>query len=111
MSSARSPARPAILVVSSTVVRGAVGGRAAGFALERLGFPVWQLATVTLPWHPGHGPASRIVPDAAAFEAMVADLAGAPWLGEVGGVLSGYLGAPGQAAAIARLVDAVRAVR
>src|SRR5690606_18718273 len=33
----------------------------------------------------------------------------APWLGEVGAVLSGYLGAPEQAASVARLVGAVRA--
>lgn len=103
--------KPAVLVISSTVVRGSVGGRAAVFALERLGFPVWSLATVTLPWHPGHGPAGRIVPDTAAFEALIADLIRAPWLGEIGGILTGYLGAPGQGAVVASLVDAVKAAR
>lgn len=107
----RSITKPAVLVVTSTVVRGAVGGRAAGFALERLGFPVWQLATVTLPWHPGHGPASRIVPDEAAFSALVDDLIQAPRLGEIGGILTGYLGSAAQAAPVGRLIDAVKAAR
>ncbi|MBN9024222.1 MAG: pyridoxal kinase [Rhizobiales bacterium] len=103
--------KPAILVISSTVVRGAVGGRGAAFALERFGHPVWSVQTVTLPWHPGHGRSSRIVPDAAAFEVLIDDLIRAPWLGEIGAVLTGYMGAPGQPAAVARLVDAVKAAR
>lgn len=101
--------KPAILVISSHVVRGTVGNRAAVFALETLGFPVWAVPTVTLPWHPGHGPATRIVPPADAFALMLADLEGAPWLGEVGGVLTGYLGSAEQAQPIARLVEAVKA--
>ncbi len=103
--------KPAVLVITSTVARGSIGGRAATFALERLGFPVWQVATVTLPWHPGQGRANRIVPDAAAFETLLSDLARSPKLGEIGGILTGYLGAPGQAAAIAGLIDAVKAAR
>ncbi len=86
-----------------------VGGRAAGFALERLGFPLWTIHTVTLPWHPGHGRASRIIPDEAAFEALIDDLIRAPWLGEIGGILTGYLGAASQAPELARLIDAIRA--
>ncbi|MBB5753524.1 pyridoxal kinase [Prosthecomicrobium pneumaticum] len=100
--------KPAILVLSSTVVRGAVGGRAAVFALERLGFPVWSLSTVTLPWHPGHGPGTRIVPEPAAFAALLADLAASPRRAEIGGILSGYLGDAAQAEAIAGLVAAVK---
>ncbi|MGQ2908380.1 MAG: pyridoxal kinase PdxY [Aliihoeflea sp.] len=101
----------AILVISSHVVRGTVGNRAAVFALETLGFPVWAVPTVTLPWHPGHGPATRIIPPADAFAAMLADLERAPWLGEVGGVLTGYLGSAEQAAPVARLIEAVKACR
>jgi pyridoxine kinase len=103
--------KPAVLVLTSSVVRGAVGGRAAVFALERLGFPVWSLATVTLPWHPGHGRGARIVPDDDAFERIVDDLCAAPLLDEVGGILTGYMGSPRQPAAIGRLVDAVKARR
>jgi pyridoxine kinase len=101
--------KPAILVVSSHVVRGTVGNRAAVFALETLGFPVWAMPTVMLPWHPGHGPATRIVPPADAFAAMLADLERAPWLGEVGGILTGYLGSAEQAAPLAGLIEAVKA--
>lgn len=108
MTDSRS-ANKAVLVISSHVVRGSVGNRAAVFALEHLGHPVWALPTVMLPWHPGHGPATRhVVPDDQ-FSAMVDDLVGAPWLSEVGAVLSGYLGAAGQAEEVARLVEAVKA--
>jgi pyridoxine kinase len=57
-----SMAKPAVIVVNSLVARGGVGGRASVFALERLGFPVWLVPTVLLSWHPGQGPATRIVP-------------------------------------------------
>jgi pyridoxine kinase len=99
---------PAVLVVSSHVVRGSVGARAA-FALERLGHRTWTLPTVVLPWHPGHGRAHRSVPASADFEAICADLAQAPWLGEIGAVMTGYLGAASQAEPVARLVAAVKA--
>ena len=102
-------AKPAIIVVSSHVARGAVGNRAAVFALERLGFPVIAVPTVILPWHPGEGRATRIVPPSTDFAALIDDLAEAPWLGDVGGILSGYLGEAEQAAPIAALVEAVRA--
>jgi pyridoxine kinase len=108
MEPAPSGGAPAVIVVSSHVARGSVGNRAAVFALETLGFPVWAVPTVVLPWHPGHGRATRIVPNREEFAAFMRDLEGAPWLGEVGAVLSGYLGAPGQAEAVASLVAAVK---
>lgn len=98
----------AVLVISSFVVRGAVGSRAA-FVLERLGHRVWCVPTIILPWHPGHGLATKIVPPRDEFAALCADLARAPWLDEVGAVISGYLGDPSQAEAIAGLVQAVKA--
>ena len=98
----------AVIVVSSHVARGSVGNRAAVFALETLGFPVWSVPTVILPWHPGHSRATRIVPPADAFAALMRDLEGAKWLGEVGAVLSGYLGDADQADAVASLVKAVK---
>ena len=96
----------AVIVVSSHVARGTVGNRAAVFALETLGHPVWAVPTVVLPWHPGHGRATRIVPPSDQFAALMDDLARAPWLGEVGAVLSGYLGDAEQAGAVAHLVGA-----
>lgn len=109
MNTSQTEAPRAVIVVSSHVARGSVGNRAAVFALETLGFPVWAVPTVILPWHPGHGRATRIVPPAEQFAALMADLARAPWLGEVGAVLSGYLGEASQADAIAGLVAAVKA--
>lgn len=103
------PRRKAVVAISSHVARGGVGNRAIVFALETLGHPVWAVPTIFLPWHPGHGPATRIVPEPHEFEALLDDLARAPWLGEVGAVMTGYLGHPSQAAAATRLVKAVRA--
>lgn len=101
--------KPAILVVSSHVVRGSVGGRAAVFALQRLGFPVWSLPTVILPWHPGQGASTRVPFDRAAFAGAVADLAGWPALAEVGAVLTGYFGDASQIEPVAELVALVKA--
>jgi pyridoxine kinase len=98
----------AVIVVSSHVARGSVGNRAVVFALETLGFPVWAVPTVILPWHPGHGRASRIVPPKADFLALMKDLENSKWLGEVAAVLSGYLGDATQADAVASLVKAVK---
>ncbi len=99
----------AVIVVSSHVARGSVGNRAAVFALETLGHPVWAVPTVLLPWHPGHGPATRIVPEADKFSAFMRDIGRAPWLAEVGAVLSGYLGDARQAGDLAELVTRVKA--
>eukprot|EP01037_Dinobryon_pediforme_P024174 gene24174-25886_t len=68
--------KPAVIVVSSLVSRGSVGGRGAVFALERLGHRVWFVPTVWLPWHPGHGRATRIVTPAADFAGVIDDLIG-----------------------------------
>lgn len=109
MSRDQQGAPRAVIAVSSHVVRGTVGNRAAVFALEHLGFPVWAVPTVMLPWHPGHGRATRIVASSSGFAAMLAELASAPWLGEVGAVLTGYLGDASQAEPVARLIESVKA--
>lgn len=53
MITAKIPDKKAIIVISSHVVRGSVGNRAAVFALEIFGHPVWAVPTVILPWHQG----------------------------------------------------------
>lgn len=100
----------AIACISSHVARGTVGNRAAAFACEALGHPVWSVPTVLLPWHPGQGPGTRMVWPAEGFSSLLEDLATSSQLGEIGGVLSGYLGDASQAQAVARLVDAVKRV-
>ncbi|MBV2144824.1 pyridoxal kinase PdxY [Falsochrobactrum sp. TDYN1] len=109
MASSASSDATSVIVISSHVVRGSVGNRAAVFALESLGFPVWAVPTVVLPWHPGHGLAGRIVPPPQEFSMLLQDLERAPWLGEVGAILTGYLGHPEQVQAIAGLVKTVKA--
>jgi pyridoxine kinase len=99
---------PLVVVISSHVASGSVGNRAAVFALERLGFAVVAVPTVILPFHPGHGGATRIVPPADAFAALLADIGRRPWIGDVGAILSGYLGEAAQARPIAGLVAAVK---
>jgi pyridoxine kinase len=98
----------AVISISSHVVRGSVGNRAVVFALETLGHPVWALPTVVLPWHPGHGPSTRMSFDPGLFNRTVDDLLRAPWVGEVKAVLSGYLANADQARSIARLVQGLR---
>src|SRR4051812_10346105 len=102
-------ARPAVIVVNSLVARGSVGGRASVFVLERLGFPVWSVPTVMLSWHPGHGPATRIVPPAAEFQQFLGDLTTVRWLGDVGAILTGYLGDAAQVEGVVRLIHALKA--
>lgn len=98
----------AVIVISSHVVRGSVGNRAAVFALETLGHPVWALPTIVLPWHPGHGRSTRLTFAEADFDAAIDDLIRAPWVGEVRAVLSGYFGNAAQARSVARLIEALR---
>lgn len=98
----------AVIVISSHVMRGSVGNRAAVFALETLGFPVWAVPTVVLPWHPGHGPSTRLRFNDSDFSAAMDDLAGSAWTGEVSAVLTGYFGSSEQPRAAARLIRALR---
>lgn len=98
----------AVIVISSHVVRGSVGNRAAVFALETLGRAVWALPTIVLPWHPGHGPSTRLRFPDDDFDRAIDDLIRAPWLGEVSAILTGYFGSARQPAAVARLVEAAK---
>jgi len=100
--------KKAIIVISSHVARGSVGNRAAVFALETLGFPVWAIPTITLPWHPGHGPSTRIIAEEKTFGNFLDDVSVAPWIGEVGAVLSGYMANAQQARDVAQLVRKLR---
>lgn len=100
--------KKAIIVISSHVARGSVGNRAAVFALETLGFPVWAIPTVMLPWHPGHGPSTRITPSDDEFSKFLNDITNAPWIDEVGGILTGYLANAAQAREVAKLVEKLK---
>lgn len=99
----------AVIVVSSHVVRGSVGNRAKVFTLETLGFPVWAVPTVILPWRPDLALGERIVPDPEQFARLLADMGAAEWLADVTAVLTGYFGDAAQAEAVEKLVRAVKA--
>lgn len=98
------PGKPPVIVMNSLVSRGSVGGRASLFALERLGFPVIFVPTVLLPWHPGHGPGTRVVVD----PALIEDQARSAAPGPVGGCLTGYFGTAAQVEAAIALVGRLR---
>lgn len=100
--------RSTVLVVSSEVSRGGIGARAAAFALERLGHAVWLVPTVWMPWHPGHGPSTRLTPDPLAFAEALAEIAESPRAGEIDWVLTGYFADAAQVEATARLVERLR---
>ena len=99
---------PAIISISSHVARGSVGNRAIVFALETLGIPVWAVNTVALPFHPGHGKATRIEPDTKQFSDLLDDLLESPWIGEVGAVATGYMVSADQAEAVGRFIGKLK---
>jgi pyridoxine kinase len=98
----------AVIVISSHVIRGAVGNRVVGFTLESMGHPVWALPTVIMPWHPGQGPSTRILTDDALFETVLAELAASNFAIEVKAVISGYFSSTRQVEAVGHLVKALR---
>ncbi len=97
----------AVIVLSSQVARGGVGNRAAVFALELLGLTVWQVPTVLLPYHPGHGRGTRIETDPEQFGALLNDLLQSQWIGEVGAVLTGYFANAAQVSEAAGFIAAL----
>ncbi|SNY90647.1 pyridoxine kinase [Cohaesibacter sp. ES.047] len=99
----------AVLVISSHVMTGAVGNRATAFALERLGHPVWEVPTVIMPWHPGHGPSTRQHIDPALFAQGLEDLGNHPDFADLGAILTGYMGSVEQVEATATLIDKLKA--
>ena len=104
----RSEAGRAVVSISSHVARGSVGNRGAVFAFERTGFAVWSLPTVILPFHPGHGKGTRIVPPADQFLRLTQDLLGSPWTAEIGGILTGYMADIEQVKTVARFVTGLK---
>ena len=103
-----SAGKSTVLVATSHVVRGGIGGRAAVFALERLGHRVWSVPTVMLAYHPGHGPSEKIAPPRDAFQRLIDDLLKSPWIDEIGAVLTGYFAAHWQVEILAGLIDTLK---
>ncbi|MGI9401553.1 MAG: bifunctional hydroxymethylpyrimidine kinase/phosphomethylpyrimidine kinase [Rhizobiaceae bacterium] len=102
--------KPAIISISSQVARGSVGNRASAFAFGTLGFPAWIVPTVILPYHPGHGKATRIEIDTGQLEKLLSDLEDSPWIEEVGAITTGYIANQEQVGVIAEFISNIRAI-
>lgn len=102
-------ARPAIIVLSSMVSDGSVGGRLACFALERLGFPVWFVPTAHLPRHPGRKPSVRSDTSSEFLEGCLHDLSKLAKTEQVAAILTGYMGNAHQAGIIADTIGHLKA--
>lgn len=105
----RAQPRPAVIAISSQVARGAIGNRSIVHALEAFGYPVWAVPTVLLPFHPGHGPSTRIEPDRALFGPFLDDLLHSKWFAEAGAIITGYMANAAQAEKVASFVTAAKA--
>jgi pyridoxine kinase len=101
--------KPAVVAISSQVARGAIGNRSIVHALEAFGYAVWAVPTIVLPFHPGHGPSTRIEPDPALFGPFLDDLLGSKWFPEVGAVITGYMANAAQAGKVAGFIAAAKA--
>ena len=98
-----------VLSIQSAVSVGHVGNAVAVPALQRLGHEVWRIDTVAFSNHPGHGRFRGSARPPEEVMELVEGIAEHGWFAECDAVLSGYLGAPGTAAAVARAVDLLKA--
>lgn len=95
----------AILSISSQVSQGHVGNSATAFALRRLGQEVWDVPTIVLSHHPGHGaPAGMRVPPEKVAELIASVLS----RGRPDFVFSGYLADAANAELVAGQVATLR---
>jgi len=101
-------AKKNILLISSQVVRGSVGSRAAQFVFETMGFGVWSLLTVSLTWHPGQGRAHRLIVSEQDFSSFCRDIATSPHAREIDGVITGYFAVQSQVHLAAELIKKLK---
>lgn len=97
-----------ILSIQSAVVAGHVGNCASSFFLQRLGFSVWPVNTVTFSNHPAHGSHTGRVTPPEEVIALIDGLDQRGLLAHCAAVVSGYLG---DAETGPVVLDAVRRVR
>ena len=97
-----------VLSIHSSVTVGFVGNNVVGPVLTALGLAPLPVPTVMLAAHPGYGRrVGGAVPDAIVQD-ILTGLGDMTDIGEITGVVSGYLGSVGQVDAIAGLVDSWR---
>lgn len=100
-----------LLSIQSAVAYGHVGNSAAVFTLQRLGFAVCRLDTVTFSNHPAHGGHRGEATPPARLRALVEGLDERGFLGRCDAALSGYLGTAGSGAVVAEAVARLRRAR
>ncbi|MGH3362251.1 MAG: pyridoxal kinase PdxY [Nocardioides sp.] len=96
------------LSIQSSVAYGHVGNSAAVFPLQRIGHEVWPVSTVHVSNHTGYGAWRGPLLDPADVTEVVTGIEERGVLGQVDGVLSGYLGG---AAVVDAVLDAVSRVK
>lgn len=97
-----------ILSIQSAVAYGHVGNAVAVPALQALGYEAWRVDTVAFSNHPGHGKFTGDVRPAAEVTDILRGIESLGVLRTCDAVLSGYLGEPDTAAAVASTVNAAR---
>ena len=101
----------AILSIQSHVAFGHVGNSAAAFTLQRMGFPVHAVHTVTLSSHKGYPGWRGVELEAADVAGIIDGIAELGVLGDTVALLSGYLGDPGMGRAVLHALDRLREAR
>lgn len=97
-----------VLSIHSSVTVGFVGNNVVGPVLTAMGLTPLLVPTVMLAAHPGYGRrVGDAVPDHIVGD-VLAGLHDMTEIGQIGGIVSGYLGSVGQTDAIASLVDSWR---
>ena len=93
-----------ILSFQSSVVAGHVGNKAICLPLQRLGFDVWCIDTVSFSYHPAHGSHTGRIAAPDEIAALVNGLDARNLLSGCDAIVSGYLGDPGTGSVV---LDAV----
>jgi pyridoxine kinase len=97
-----------LLSIQSHVAYGHVGNSAAVFPLQRIGVEVWPVHTVQFPNHTGYGGWRGHAFGGETIRMIVQGIAERGVLGQCDGLLSGYLGSPDIAEAVAEAVARVK---
>ncbi|MCB1972276.1 MAG: pyridoxal kinase PdxY [Geminicoccaceae bacterium] len=98
----------AVLSIQSHVAFGHVGNSAAVFALQRLGFEVWPVHTVTLSNHKGYGRWRGIELSPVDVSGIIDGMADVGAFADCRALLSGYLGDPGMGRSVLHALDRLR---
>lgn len=97
-----------VLSIQSSVAYGHVGNAAATLPLQRLGFEVWPVNTVTLSNHPAHGGFHGRFAEADELRVLIQGIGERGAFARCDAVLSGYLGEAANGPVVLEAVAAVK---